>query len=346
MPLLALREFFTRLPTADLYLHNPLAELGRHGGRVARPRCVSPNAYLAGRTGVVVRYGRAADIGMLRQSGAARIVYIADDDFLAGADDRNLPERYRRKLGDFALRHWPALRDAADIVVVPGAVLAGQYGMKAQIMPPVWHEAPAPLDHFADAPTIEMVHLGTGSHGADLAPLAPLLAGTLNEHPSLRLTLFAGDAAPAALKHHAQVRVRRPMPWWRYRRALPRLRFHLALYPLADTPFNRARSANKLYEHALVGAASLMSPNPALRDAAGSDLAAIFVEGGPEDWAKRLAALLARPSALREIAEAARMRILAAEPARRAADGWREILASESSSQAPRRAKSFTDERR
>ncbi len=60
------------------------------------------------------------------------------------------------------------------------------------------------------------------------------------------------------------------MPWWLYRRALARMRFHLAIYPLGDTPFNRARSASKLYEHALVGAASLMSPIPALRDAAGA----------------------------------------------------------------------------
>jgi hypothetical protein len=128
------------------------------------------------------------------------------------------------------------------------------------------------------------------------------------------------------LRNRSQVRVRRPMAWWRYRLALPRMRFHLALYPLADTPFNRARSANKLYEHALAGAASLMSPTPALRAAGGPALSGLFVEGGADAWRDRLHRLLAAPSALRSQAEATRTHILASDPARQAADAWAEIL--------------------
>jgi hypothetical protein len=117
------------------------------------------------------------------------------------------------------------------------------------------------------------------------------------------------------------------MSWWRYRRALRSARFHLALYPLRDTAFNRARSASKLYEHALVGAASLMSPNAALEDAAGSSLTGIFVDDG--DWAARLEAELADLDLLRRRAEAARARILASDPAIEAARKWAEIVASD-----------------
>ena len=212
---------------------------------------------------------------------------------------------------------------------MPGSVLAAAYGGKARVIPPAWHRKPAPSDHFARIDRIEVVHLGTGSHLSDLAALADAIAEMLKAHPQARLTLFSPGRAPPPLEGHRQVRVRRPMSWWRYKLSLPRMRFHLALYPLADTAFNRARSANKLYEHALVGAASLMSPNPALREAAGPGLAGLFVEGGAQDWAARLEADLSDPQAVRQRAEATRARIGATDPLQVSIRAWRDILAAE-----------------
>ena len=125
------------------------------------------------------------------------------------------------------------------------------------------------------------------------------------------------------------MRLRSPLSWWRYKRALPRLRFHLALYPLAPTAFNMARSANKLFEHAIVGAASLMSPNAALRAAAAPEIGATFVEGGADEWAERIGACLASPDAMRNHAEAIRAHIQATDPLGYAALQWRDILKSE-----------------
>jgi len=274
---------------------------------------------------VIVRYGRAGDLDRLRRAGAKRIVYIVDDDFAAGATDPGLPEEYREKLAAFAQGDWPALKAAADIVIVPGSVLGELYGAKARIIPPAWDRPPASTEHFVGARRIEIVHLGTGSHRGDFAPLAAPLEKLFRAHPRARLTLFAGDAAPDVLKSHPQVVVRRPLSWWRYKRALPRMRFHLALYPLARTPFNAARSANKFYEHALVGAASLMSPNAALRTAAGADLSEIFVED-EGDWAGRIETCLAKPDALSGRVEATFARIFATDPLAAAARQWRNIL--------------------
>jgi hypothetical protein len=329
LPPFGLREYLDRIPTTDLYFLNPLAELKRQGVRSPLPRYLAPNVYLVGRTGVIVRYGRADDIGRLRSAGAQRIVHIVDDDFAAGADDRSLPERYRMKLRTFVEGDWPALRAAADIVVVPGSVLAEIYGAKARVMPPAWDLPPASTEHFVGAQRIEIVHLGTGSHRGDLDLIADCLAKLLEGYPRARLTLFAGDAAPRSLKTHRHVRLRRPLSWWRYKRALPRMRFHLALYPLVPTPFNTARSANKVFEHALVGAASLMSPNPALRAAAGSELREIFIEGGDDEWASRIETCLAKPGAMSSRVEATYARIIATDPLAAAARQWRDILAPE-----------------
>lgn len=325
----ALREYFDRIPTTDLYLLNPLAELRREGAEISPPRYVAPNVYLIGETGVIVRYGQAKDLDRLQRAGAKRIVYIADDDFVAGGTDPGLPERYRLKLRRFAESDWPTLKAAADIVIVPGAVLAEIYGAKARIVPPAWDRSPASAEHFASTKHIDIVHLGTGSHRGDLALIVEPLAKILDRHLEARLTLFTGVNAPSLLRSHRHVRLRHPLSWWRYKRGLPKLRFHLALYPLAPTAFNAARSANKLYEHALVGAASLMSPNPALRAAAGPEAAARFIDGEAKDWEAQIEAHLARPDAMRQQMKAARAHIHATDPLAYSALQWRDILARE-----------------
>ena len=326
-PQLNLRERLRRIPTTDLYFLNPLNHLRNSAGiRLPPLRILAPNIYTVGSTGVIVRYGAESDLRRLEREGVRRIVYIIDDDIAAGADDPDLPARYRAKLAAFAEGAWPALSTAADIVIVPGAVLAAAYSEKARVVQPAWHVAPASAAHFDQPRHIEMAHLGTGSHAADFASLAPTLAEVLSAHPNVRLTLFSGDAVPAPLRGHPQVRARRPMAWWRYKQTLPRMRFHLALYPLRDTAFNRARSANKLYEHAIVGAASLMSSNPALNEAAGPN-ADVFVKLG--DWRQRIEEDLSDIEGLRRRHEAIVTQIKTFDPLAGAARVWREILASE-----------------
>lgn len=328
MLLAGLRDHFSRLPTADLYLLNPLREVRRQGFRLPSPRALGGNTYLVGATGVLVRYGGKAELARLRQAGARSVVYVVDDDFLAAAADTGLPEHYRARLAAFAAGDWRRVKDAADRVVVPGKVLAKVYGDKAVIVPPAWPLPPATAAHFEAATRIELAHLGSGSHARDLAQIATPLADLLRRYPVARFTHFCGDAAPEPLKNHPQVEARAPLAWWRHRRMLPKLRFHLALYPLAATSFNEARSANKLFEHAVTGAASLMSPIPALRHAAGS-LEGVFVEGGAEEWTARIESFLQDPAAMRSHAEAIRAHILTTDPLRQAAATWRGILAEE-----------------
>src|SRR5258706_4778819 len=128
LPPFGVREYLDRLPTTDLYLLNPLGELAREGARVPPIRHLAPNVFLVGRTGVIVRYGQAKDLGRLERAGARRIVYIVDDELVAGAADPELPERYRLRLRAFAEGDWPKLKAAADTVIVPGSVLAETYG--------------------------------------------------------------------------------------------------------------------------------------------------------------------------------------------------------------------------
>jgi hypothetical protein len=328
LPPFGLREYRGRSPSTDLYVLNPLRRLQQDGTRLPALAQLAPNVYMAGRTGVIVRYGGQADLDRLERAGARRIVYVADDDFEAGAADPRLPDGYRAKLAAFASGAWPAIRAAADIVIVPGAVLAAIYGEKAWVLAPAWHRPPARVLRRAPQ-RFKIAHLGTASHRADMAPIRPLHADIVARHRNVRVTLFSSDSVAEETGGSPQVRHLGPMAWWRYKLALRLMRYDLALYPLADAPFNRARSANKLYEHALVGAASLMSPIPALREAAGAGLADIFVEGDEKAWRARIESDIADPVALRRRAEATRAHILASDPLGRAARAWREILAED-----------------
>ena len=105
--------------------------------------------------------------------------------------------------------------------------------------------------------------------------------------------------------------------------------FHFAIYPLRDAAFNRARSANKLFEHALVGATSLMSPIPALVDAAGSASTGLFVEGGPDEWRARIEVDLADLAAARARAERVGKHISEIDPLGAAAERWLAILSGD-----------------
>jgi hypothetical protein len=196
-------------------------------------------------------------------------------------------------------------------------------------MHPAWPLSPASTDHFARPRRLEIAHSGTGSHRADLAPIAGDLVELLNTHPHARLTVFAGADAPEELRRHPQVRSRRPMPWWRYKHVLPWLRFHLSIYPLQAGRFNEARSSNKLFEQAIFGAASLMSPIPALREVTGPELSDLFVHGGRREWRARIESDLADLGAARERAERTRAHVMSVDALGRAAAQWLDILGAD-----------------
>ena len=106
---------------------------------------------------------------------------------------------------------------------------------------------------------------------------------------------------------HPRARRVEPRRWPRYRRWLARQRFHIGLYPLTDTPFDRARSANKLIEHGIAGAVGVYPGNWAAADRIGDG--AIVAPAAPGDWADILDGALDDPKSLEEKAFAASQRL-------------------------------------
>ncbi|HUF87848.1 MAG TPA: hypothetical protein VMM59_10750 [Thermohalobaculum sp.] len=294
-------------PTADLYFVNACGDFLLGG-----MRRLGPTVFAAGDTRLVMRHDLRAEpadgverVGRaeraVRAPAGRRLVYFIDDAVEQGVRDACLPFLYRQKLRlverDTARRVVPA----AAAVVVSSPVLARLYSDVAEthVIHPYWSEAIAGHDHFArllgGEGWIDVACLGSAVHRADLAFLWPVLGAVLAAHPRVRLHLPERQRVPPALAGHPRILAIPGRGWTIYRAALRPRRFHLALYPLMDTPFNRARSVNKLIEHAVVGAAPLYSRSWPEAWRAGAAGAGLLLGSDPGEWRDAIEGLLARP---------------------------------------------------
>ncbi|HSF95826.1 MAG TPA: hypothetical protein VLA52_12445 [Thermohalobaculum sp.] len=310
-------------PTSDLYFFNACSDFLDAG--VTR---LAPTVFTTKRACVVMRHG----LGAPRLPPGRRLIYLIDDEVEDGVADSSLPFLYRQKL---RLLERPARRNfvpMAEVAVVSSPDLASRRspGLQTRLLHPYWSEPIAGQQHF-DAVLrgegwIDIAFLGSSVHRTDLDFLWPVVCAVLNENPRVRFHLAERHAVPGGLVGHPRILRIPGRGWAAYRAGLGARRFHLALYPLMDTPFNRARSVNKLIEHGVAGAAALYSRNWAEAWRAGQGGAGIVLRNRREDWLEAIRHLLAHPRAIHELAcgaAALARQLNLAEPQRRL---WTELL--------------------
>ena len=288
-----LRRLLTRAlttensPTADLYFANACADWLAEG-RVTR---YAPTVFASETTRLVIRHDGRAPAASRRP----RTVYLLDDAIdLKGADDA-LSGYWRFKLRVVEKAAADAVLPQAAAAVVSSPALADMMRARApdldvRILDPYWSEPFSDLSHHKD-PKFRIAYLGSQVHGPDIEPLAETLAAFLDETPEAELVLAGGHEALPPFANHRRVKSLGPQPWAKYRQTLTRLRPHAALYPLRDTPFNAARSLNKLIEHAVAGAAGLYAdtwPGAAAAQDAGAGMA---LPADPAAWRSALMGL-------------------------------------------------------
>ncbi len=285
-------------PTADLYFLNACGDFLNAGVRQLGP------TVFAGAGGcLVMRHDLHA--GALP---GGRVIYFVDDAVEEGAGDASLPFIYRQKLRLVERAAGRRVCGRAATVVVSSPALARRFAAVAEtrLVHPYWSGLPADPGHhdaLADGRDwIDVAYLGSAVHRSDLAFLWPVVEDLLSAHRRMRFHLSERHRVPAALARHPRI-VRIPARGWSiYRAAMRGRRFHLALYPLMDSPFNRARSLNKLIEHGLVGAAPVYSrcwPEAWRAEAAGAGL---VLDNRPDDWRAAIESLVARPEGMRALA--------------------------------------------
>ena len=307
-------QFATRklLPTTDVYFYHHLKEYITWGrASDARPiRALSPTVFICNGHALISRYATRSDLRKLERHKPADVFYLIDDDIRAALEAPELPADYRERLGRFASQDLPAIEAMADRVVTPSQAIAALYADRpCELLDPGHIAICRDFSHFDDMRKVRVAFLGTRSHLADLEFLTDVLADLCARHGDLEVVTYLGRHTPDALRRLAGVRAEAPMSWHAYKdKVLGRERFHLAVAPMLDTAFNRARSFNKFLDHAAVGAFGLYSRQPALEAAVTSPDHGLLLDADRDVWASELERCVADAGALRGRAKAAAAR--------------------------------------
>ena len=313
------RRRLLEMPTATIYFAGPLAGLiGRPGDRARPIWRLGPNVYH--RHGpdphtIVLRSFDARTRAVMVRHGPAKLHYVIDDDVAAGAEEPDLPPRYRKRLARLRDGVMRTMLAHAHHVYAASAHLAEALrplnGPVEQIGPalaaPVAdlaHHDVSPLHGASplhDASPLRLVFPGTRSHCADLESVAADLGRFLTARPQVTLTTWLGDAAPAALRLPNATH-RASLDWPSFREVLGRERYDVALLPARPTAFNASRSHNKVLECACLGATPLVGRAMPYAELLASAGAGTVVEDG--GWLAALERLDADRATLRAQAEA------------------------------------------
>ena len=316
-PLLA--RFFARphSAAADLYFTNAMT--GIPGWRRR-----SATVFESDRAVLVVRNHLGIDLPRDK-----RLIYLIDDDLRAALGDPGLGLGYRARLALVEARTERRLARRAWRIVTTSFPLrdrlAQSYRREIDLMRPFWSEPVSDLSHHAAA-RARIGYLGSLTHSGDLHLALDILRRVAAAQPEVEIRLAANHATPDWLTRHPGFLPIRQTGWPEYRRALAGLGCHAVIYPLQNTALNRARSPNKLIEHAVAGAAALYPAHWPQSTHVTHDSSGLLLPDSVETWSETLLRLLADRPRLGQLAEGAQTLARTLNDAEAQRRFWRETM--------------------
>lgn len=228
------------------------------------------------------------------------ITYVMDDDLLAAYQTTNLPESYRKRMRNVALRDWRVMSLICDNYVNTSAALAAKYfGRKSILMHPAFFEQNALSKANIHTPTIISYH-ATGGHKNDIDFLAEIIKKILDKHSNVQFKIVLGGYCPEVLKNHPQVYVYKNMSWEDYQSFIRLERSDIGLAPLLKTPYNEAKSIVKLIDIASLGAVGIYSDCDSYRCLFENGKGGFIAPNEPTAWFKLLDYLIENPLFLQQ----------------------------------------------
>lgn len=199
--------------------------------------------------------------------------------------------------------HWSHLDDAcrkADLVTVTTDALANRYGKHGRVEKLVNGLPEAAYASDTSVPSHDRIVVGwsgvRASHAGDLGAAGDSLRRVIDEDPGVFVKIVGHHEWAAETLGIPMERVlpeSGPVPLNEYHKALRGT--DVAIVPLWDNPFNKAKSALKALEYQAAGARVIASATPAnmeLRKTAGFRIAGYHV-GSHEKWYQHLTEAIA-----------------------------------------------------
>jgi hypothetical protein len=254
--------------TANAYYRAilPLRELERRGHRVLWPALDDDDARLSGRPSfdvlLIHHYWREQDLELVQRLSRLGVAVVWDKDDDMSEMPRHVPA-FRNTGGRRGVKRAFArsveIAGTASLMTTPSDHLADRYRELGVDRIEVIENHVAPEHVARQRSRHQGVVIGitaAGEHADDFKALRidRVLTRLLRAHEGVRVaTIGCGlDLPPNRHAHHGYVPIEELV-------AAERM-FDIGLAPLADTPFNRARSNVKLKEYAAAGAMWLASP--------------------------------------------------------------------------------------
>jgi len=244
----------------------PLRELERRGHRVLWPARNDYERLLATAPSFDVffmhHFFREEDLELVRRLAGQGVAVVWDEDDDISATPRHAPvyrRNGRRKGMQREFARSVEVATASSLMTTPSAHLARRYRELGVEHVEVIENHIAPEHVGGERPRHPGVVIGitaAGEHAVDLRKLRMdrVLRRLLEAHEGVRVVTigWGHDLPPGRHVHHSYVPIE----------ALVRAEreFDIGLAPLANTPFNHARSNVKLKEYAAAGAMWLASP--------------------------------------------------------------------------------------
>ena len=242
--------------------------------------------------------------------GGRAIVYETDDDVLATPawSDHSVIARLEADL----IRSMLGRADLVTVSTPPLERMAGRYNRAVRLIrnavEPAWYPDPASIPEREGEPRV--LFYGVPKRLRDYAECVEVVNEVARSVRGTRRVWMGGDDPAVRAVADEVIAYVRGAP--AFARALVEARPDIGLAPVADEPFNRARSELHWLEYAMAGAPTVASrlmgggPYDVVRDGGDGRLARNKAE-----WREALRSLARSPARRTEIAGRARERVLA-----------------------------------
>lgn len=267
------------------------------------------------------------------------VVYELDDLILDIPDSHHLKNWISETAGIL-----PALLPRVHAVTVSTSLIAdavARYHKTIHILPNlidegVWNSKPI---EKKSGPVV-IGFAGTATHREDLAMVEPALLRIAEKYGSRVVFRFFGDASPLCQELPGFSFIPFAADYDSYARTLPRAGFDIAIVPLADNSFNRAKSNIKWLEYSACGIPGIYSDLPPYNDCVRDGETGVLAGDDHEIWFQQLSRLIDNPDLRHSIALKARHEVLANFTTRSWAHRWldlyRDIVAAHKTGTATR----------
>lgn len=263
----------------------------------------------------------------------AKLVYQMDDDLPALAEEEPTTATAREIAGIFLA--------GADGVIVSTPALRARYARensRIRVVPNALDERLLVQRTVPPRPAlpVRLGYMGTLTHDEDLALLLPalhrlhksvqtglelqIIGGLSRQESAAR---FAHLPFPVTFLTPPVVEYPQFLPWF-----TANVTWDIALAPLRDTPFNRAKSDIKFLDYAALGAAGVYSDLPVYAETVRHGETGLLAANDAQSWAAAIQSLIEQPGLRVELAANARRYLYNERILARRAGEWVDALES------------------